>query len=70
MAYCQADFVAQFKVCAYVASAKVEIAVFHAQVITAVSVFFDGEGWCLAGIEYDEFAYGNLDVSRRYVGIL
>ena len=61
---------AQLEILAHHRTAQVKIAVLHTQLITAVGIVFDGEGWGSALADDIEFTDDNLDVARRQLRIL
>ena len=61
---------AQLEILAHHRTAQVEIAVLHAQLVTAIGIVFDGEWWGSALADDIEFTDDNLDVARRQLRIL
>ena len=49
---------------------QVEVAVFHAQVVTAVRDLLDGEGRDLGFVEHRDAAGRDFDVARGHLGVL
>ena len=69
-AYFHRHAVAQQQIVADAAAAQVEVAVFHADVIAAVGVVFDGEGRHFGRVEHREPADGYFDVAGGELGVL
>ena len=61
---------AQFEIASHGVSAQVEIAVFHADVVAAVGIIFDGEGRRDALTENIEVCNDYFDVAGGQVGVL
>ena len=61
---------AQLEIGAYIGATQIEITVFHAQIVAAISVFFDGEGGDFTGVEYGEFVDDDLDVAGVHFVVL
>ena len=60
----------QFQVCTNILTAQIQIAVFHAQVVTAISVRFDGKWWNKRFVENRHFADNNFDIASWYFFVL
>ncbi len=60
----------QLKVLADSRAAKVQITVAHAEVVTAIGVIFDGEGWGGALVENDKGRGDDLNLTRGDVLVL
>ena len=61
---------AQFQILAYDSTAKVQVAVLHADVVAAVRLILNGERGCLALTEHIQLCSKNLNVARRHLWIL
>ena len=61
---------AEFEIFAYVFTTNVKIAIFHAEIIAAVRILFDGERRGVRGVEHVEGINDDLDVASRHLVVL
>ena len=61
---------AEFEILAHAGTAQVEIAIFHAEVVAAVGVVFNGERRDFAAVQHFQLACDHLDVAGGHIGVL
>ena len=61
---------AKLQILSYRISAKVKIAVFHAQIIASIRIVFNRKRRRLSGIQHYQLCYLNLNITRRQLSIL
>ena len=59
----------QFKIAAHGCTAQIEVAEFHTEIVAAVGIVLDGEGWTFRRIEHAELRGDNLDIAGGKVRI-
>ena len=68
-AHLESHFVAQFEIFAHARTPQVEVTIFHAQVVAAVGLVFDGERRRGSLVQHVQFGNDDFDIARGHIGI-
>ena len=59
----------QHELALHVRPAQIQVAVFHAQFISAVAKLFNGEGRSFAGVQHLHFSYANFNLAGGHIEV-